>query len=455
MEAMTNRHQEHRRGSRLHVDGGIVLLEHLDQPAVGCSLTDLSEEGCQCHFPLKMVDKLTAENWQALLHPGMVLRVALSRPPQLPRLAGQASVRRVVRDPDGSGFSLGLEFTGNGAAFNATLKAGVLGVAAEKIRQAPHAAGTDAEKPRAPVPPSEAAKSKQAGKQVRRTLAQFLAANANVTLEELAALEQESHRKRIAFNRYLLQKHVVTPESLCRALAVESGLPVVDLSRLETPKELCQAFKYLFMLRHEFIPFNESKEMLCVAAGAPLPADAVTEIQKVAGREVLLFLAPLDQIRGILFRIRPRGPFQSRQHLRVPSAVPVSFEYCDDHGVSYEDNTVYEGFTINVSPSGLLIEAPKAKQNSFELIERGACVRIEFECNGGQLHAICRIRHIEDNKSSPHHLPWSIGLEIVSMEEECRKRLADTCTNAGLNQMQQRVGGYDTHDPHVKQFKRT
>jgi len=75
-----------------------------------CSIVDLSEAGCQCHFSIADLDEETCNAWKQILSPGRVLSVELTEPMELRNLIfREAQVRwlKTLRDGD---LDFGLQF---------------------------------------------------------------------------------------------------------------------------------------------------------------------------------------------------------------------------------------------------------------------------------------------------------------------------------------------------------
>jgi hypothetical protein len=274
-------------------------------------------------------------------------------------------------------------------------------------------------------------------------LSEILIRRGSMTSHQARSAHEGALATNTSISRYIMKHKAAKPAEICQALAIHSGLPIMHLENCEVPPNLRQIFSFLTMQRHEFVPVSESKEMLSIAAAHPLSEEAHAEIEKIARREILVFLAPLDQIQDLQFRIRPRGPLQQRQHPRLKTELVVAYVFCDEHGVNL-DHTVRHGTIENISDNGLLIFGiPEPGHRASEYSRHDMCARVEFDCFERHIHAICRIRHVEVEKSRDpqEEDSWHFGLEIIRIDPGESAYLKDICTRHLMDRMKHRGRG--------------
>lgn len=430
---------EHRKTVRLNIDHGILILRAPGRAALACSLHDLSATGCRGKIDLESTDMGSQKEWLPSFVSGTRLDLELSKPPLFKALKLQGAVTHVEHDPHNNP-ELGIVFVEPTPVQQAALEHAMQAAAADKIKHSHHAPFAPSEPtppevtPPAPEQPgdSEWSHEKLAQKPFAEVLAMLHLLSPQQAQEALRLAEAEH----LALPRYLLKQRLVKPDELCRALALHSGLPMINLKDRKIPDELARIYSYLTMMRYDFVPFALSKEMLCVAAGAPMPLEATNELSRACTKEVLVFLAPVDQIRSHLFKLRPRAPFKERQHPRLKAAIPVSFQYCDENGINL-DEVIHTGQAQDVSEGGFLVETPPPEGlTAHALLEHRSQVRLEFSWHPQEIHALCAIRHIEtpSRPAVTGHAVWLLGLQIVNLPPHDLELLHEICAKAGIEQ---------------------
>jgi len=437
-------HSDNRKTIRLNIDHGMLRMLRSGLGILSCSLHNLSVSGCGVRIVCESTETALLQSWAPLLKCGAEMDVELLRPPYFNSLKMRAQVTHSECDADGNP-DLGLHFINADALQTAVLERAVNATATDKIRHmsksATHAAFDDSavETPPPPVNVLEDHEPSHADLRIK-SLAEVLVMLRLLTAEQAAEAEIRADVERVAFPRFLLKQRLLKPDDLCRALALHSGLPTVNLKDRRIPEELIRVYSYLTMLRHDFVPFAVSKETLSVAAGVPLPAEVVNELSRGCNKDVLVFLTPLDQVRSQLFKIRPRSPSKERQHPRVKASIAVAFQYCDENGLNFDDE-IHTGEALDISEGGFLVDTkPPGKLAPQYLLEHRAQVRLEFSLHPDEIHALCLIRHIETPLKSPGlELHWQIGLQIVDLPARELNALHELCAKASITQ---RGAGY-------------
>jgi hypothetical protein len=301
-----------------------------------------------------------------------------------------------------------------------------------------------------PVATSSAAaappeKEPDPGQTTELDFSEILIQRGSITSHQARSAHDGARATNTSISRYIMKHKAARPDDICQALAIHSGLPIMHLENCDVPVHLRKIFSFLTMQRHEFVPVNESKEMLSIAAAHPLSQEVRTELELLARREVLVFLAPLDQIQDLQFRIRPRGPHLERHFPRLRTELIVAYIFCNEDGVNF-DHTVRHGTIENISDNGLLIFGnPEPGHHPSDFSRRGMCARVEFDCFERHIHAICRICHVEAEKHRPaaEDDAWHFGLEIIRIDPEEAAYLKDLCTRHLMDRMKYRSRGFN------------
>jgi hypothetical protein len=231
--------------------------------------------------------------------------------------------------------------------------------------------------------------------------------------------------------RYLVRAGIVSPDVLCRALALQSGLPMTDLSEAQVPESLVKTFSHAAMLANVFVPFDEAKTMACIAAASPLRPNILADLQTQCAKKIEVFLAQEEQILKLLDGLQIKQNKKLRKHIRYEIKVPVQYQFCSRLGTAAEPVS-HNGVTHNISEGGLLIEGtPSALGTPDDMRRRGMCVSIIIMSNGAELRGIGQLRAVREKERVGAEDPrWMLGVELVDMTVEDRRRLKEVCVKS-------------------------
>jgi hypothetical protein len=245
---------------------------------------------------------------------------------------------------------------------------------------------------------------------------------------------KQSRIKGQRLGRYLVGSGLISPDILCRALALQSGLPVTDLTDVEISDEIEKIFPFAMLMRHSFVPFDDSAMFICIAVATPLTHTTLKELERTCHKKVEVFLAREDSILKHLndFRKRQQGS-QPRRFLRYDLHTPVSYQFCSRFAGPTEE-TIHRGSTQNISEGGMLVVGPGSQLGKpDDLMRRGICLRITVHNEAApqnEINALCRFKAIQEKNSL-----WHMGLELLEISTEDRRRLKELCVKAMIEQM--------------------
>lgn len=270
-------------------------------------------------------------------------------------------------------------------------------------------------------PPESDKPSRPKGK-----LGDILVQMGKLTQEQVDEAVAEARARHEKIGRYMLRENLITPDVLCRALALQSGLPMTDLTDLELSQNLARLFPHTLMLRHCFIPFDENASFVCIGASNPIHGTTITELERIAQRKIEVFLAREDYILQHIGTLRGRQADVPRRHIRYDIALPVMYQFCTRLGSPVEVKQ-HEGFTLNISEGGMLVNGPKAQVGSVQdILRKGLCLSVVLAFNSPQeIRCICRVKSIREADAG-----WQIGMQLVDTTEDDRRRLKELCVKA-------------------------
>ncbi len=280
------------------------------------------------------------------------------------------------------------------------------------------------------TPPTRSEPRRESGRQnavptFAKKLGEVLVQMGKLSPEQVQEAVEMSSAAGERVGRWLIRWELVTPDTLCRALCTQTGLPMTMLDSDSMPDALSKRFPLPLMMHHHFVPFEDSGAILCLAASNPLDPTLIREQERIHNRVIEVFLAREDQIARQLDWMRIKLKTRSRHFLRYPLKLAVSYQYCNRLGVRL-DNTIHTGSSINVSEGGYLLEGPATCADPSEMLRKGLFANVSIKSMTGEVAALCDIREIrliEDNL-----LPrWLLGVEIVEINPDAKSRLKSLC----------------------------
>jgi hypothetical protein len=247
-------------------------------------------------------------------------------------------------------------------------------------------------------------------------------------------IEQAVNRARASgerLGRYLLRTGMLAPDVLCRALALQTGLPMTDLHDAQIPESLSRVFTHELLMQYNFVPFDEAKTFVCIAVADPLPPQSVKDLERMCGKRIEVFLAQEDLVVKMLDKARGKHKHKLRKHIRYEIQTMVRYQFCSRLGNPAED-IIHNGTTLNVSEGGFLIEgSPTALGGPEDLRRRGICARVVLSSAVSEITTICHLRSIrQKERQEAGRSRWLLGLEIAEISTDDRRRLKEMCLKA-------------------------
>jgi hypothetical protein len=419
-----------------HLYDGIVFLRSEGMPSLAASLVSYNAESCKCMLKPTDFDSETEQRWRQRLKSGQQVEFDMAAPPYLSGL----HLRAVIKDVDSrmTALELMLNYVDIEAQDQDTLRNAVNTVhtsgtgktesAAEPVAVTPDRVAatsgmydsgvfraiTSTNGKRAPaiIPDAGAFRGKKLGEILVQT------AQLSQLQADAATMAAKSSGEKLG--RYLLRTGLLTSIELCRALSYQSDLPIVELSKTVTlPAELISKFSFLHMLRHEYVPFEQSNEAVSVATLQPLPRSVVEEIQHRCKKSVSLFLGEDDQIVRLLYTMQPKKDRKMRKTPRFSLKVPIAVRLFDQDR-SVLDDTVHYGKTLDISEAGTMIATHYAAAVNSSL-------HLSFTFAPYHLEALATVRHVAAATDPESDFRWMLGVHFTEMTQDARANLGKVC----------------------------
>jgi hypothetical protein len=450
---------------RFQVKHGKLSLSHPSLPDLGCLVQELDDNGCRGSVLFQYVPEDIATAWRRLLATGQVVRVNIDIQPWLQNFSAQGMLTSVVEAP--AQLEIELAFHDLSAEQKNWLQTALVAIATQKIRtktqkELLNAPGRDAAPPADSTPPTLETPQPKAAPSARDTselprsaitlptvpapISEVREAPSHIRSHKIgevlihmghlkpAQLEEALAHSRTTgerLGRYLVRAGVVAPDVLCRALALQTGLPMTDLRDAQVPESLVKTFTHATMLANIFVPFDESKVMVCIATANPLDTDTLAALQLKCSRKIEVFLAQEEQILKLLDGLQIKQNKKLRKHLRYDIRLPVRYQFCSRLGTPAE-SVSHDGVTHNISEGGMLLEGvPCALGTPDDMRRRGMCVSVIIQHGGAALRGLGHLRALrEKDRVGAEDPRWMLGLELVDMSVEDRRKLKEICVQS-------------------------
>jgi type IV pilus assembly protein PilB len=98
------------------------------------------------------------------------------------------------------------------------------------------------------------------------------------------------------------QFFLATPEQIRAAIAEHSEVKSVDLSNLTVPPAVLAMVPKPIARENAVIPIGEEKGVLRIATSNPSDFETIAKLQFILGRDILLAVAPEEQILAAIDR---------------------------------------------------------------------------------------------------------------------------------------------------------
>jgi hypothetical protein len=267
-----------------------------------------------------------------------------------------------------------------------------------------------------------------------KKLGEILVNLSKLTETQVAEAEMAARHAKEPLGKFLLRRAMIGPADLCSALALQAGLPVIDLTDIEIDPDLLTIFPPLTMLRYQFIPFAQNYQSISIAATRPLPNQLLMDLRKKCLKKLQVFIAPDDVVTAKLYKGKPGGQRKLRKHKRYEIGVPAFFFFAKSLEAPQE-GLLYEGRTITVSEGGLTIGTHE------NISPRGMNVRIRFTLPPNTVDGLYTIRHSKRHSIETFEdTPWVTGLEVLEMSAVSRSNLKAMCVRLGVWQQAAEMG---------------
>jgi type IV pilus assembly protein PilB len=178
-----------------------------------------------------------------------------------------------------------------------------------------------------PVPQKEAAPAGRRTRPRAESLGQILLDEKMVTREQLDKAIQTQHRSGGHLGRILVEQGALTEQNLAKVLAIQWGLPYVQLGTLEIDPEVVKTVPQHVAHRHKVLAIEKTKKRMKLAIADPLNVIALDDVRLITGLEIEQVVAAEEDIMAAIGRYYTGG-VDLEEAMR--QAVTADIEIADD-----------------------------------------------------------------------------------------------------------------------------
>ncbi len=191
-------------------------------------------------------------------------------------------------------------------------------------------------------------------RRAKKDLDQILIRRRAIDRSDLAAY-RAGNLDGVKLGERLVSAGLVTPRQLAQSMSEHTGVPFVDLSRIEVDAEAKRAIKPGTAKRLMVVPFQMGTRRLKVACVRLLTALERSELEAEARKKIVLHLADPEQVTTYIHGTSVRKRRRITQ--RVQTDVLARYRFYGSAMQAYTRQT-YDGVVVNLSDTGILISGP-------------------------------------------------------------------------------------------------
>ncbi len=136
----------------------------------------------------------------------------------------------------------------------------------------------------------------------RRRLGDILVAKGAVTEERICELLLSADGRQKRIGELLVAEGLVSEELLAQALAEQRGLRYADLMDFRVTPKFFEAIPVELMQRYQFVPMEDTGDVLIVAMTDPNNLPAIDELEMILNRQVEICVSAPSAIQAVLKR---------------------------------------------------------------------------------------------------------------------------------------------------------
>jgi hypothetical protein len=223
-----------------------------------------------------------------------------------------------------------------------------------------------------------------AGRRRKMYLGEILVKQGAVAAEELQQFLARAPGDKVPIGQKLLSHGLVDDVTIAKALAVQSGLPYIDLINEKPDHQLVHSLPREPFIKHHCVPLKmEWQALVVVMAERPSPP-VMEELELAAGRRVRAAIGAESGLTRLLLRLYNYEAPARFAKARFPVQLRVEYRFFDkDRGAPVHDLTA-AGLTRELGVREMIIAGPLPAGVDAERVRKES-LTMEVQVEGGRL----------------------------------------------------------------------
>lgn len=134
----------------------------------------------------------------------------------------------------------------------------------------------------------------------RKRLGELLVEQGLLSEEQVQDALRMQHQTGLLFGETLVQQNLITEDKMVAVLVSQFGIPFIQPSTYNIPKELLEIFEPSMMRRFQFVPMDSIGSVLVIAIAGLLSEDVFKQIETQTGCSLQVFLTKMSEINTVL-----------------------------------------------------------------------------------------------------------------------------------------------------------
>jgi len=215
----------------------------------------------------------------------------------------------------------------------------------------------------------------------RRRIGDILTAKGIVSQEQINDLLLNTSGRQRRIGEMLIAEGLVTEDVLFQSLAEQRGLRYADLNDFHIPSPLFDAIPVELMQRYQFVPIEDTGEVLIVAMTDPNNLHAIDELEMNLNRQIEIAVSTPSSIQAVLQR---RGASEQVMHA---ISEDFKFDFVKEQEDGESEEALFETIDKDESPIIKLVhttifDAIQRRASDIHIESTDKNVRIKYRIDG-------------------------------------------------------------------------
>jgi type IV pilus assembly protein PilB len=278
--------------------------------------------------------------------------------------------------------------------------------------------------------------TKKTGATYADRIKQILLRRGSISIEELAASEEDARELGVRLEKFLAEKQRVPPAEMALALSEYLQMPPVALAHFTLNKILLDKIPQEVMSRRRVVPLAQAGGSLTVALADPFDLMAIDELSASTGMHIVPMVAPETEIQAILDRLTAEASSGLDLEELMKEEGDIQFVEEGKEDVSLDEMLESaEGAPVIRMVNMILLEALRTGASDIHIEPMEKKVRLRYRIDGSltekpgppkqlQNAVLSRIKIMSDLNIAERRVPQDGRFNIKALGKEVDLRVS-------------------------------